>query len=181
MAEPGSNSSSQALRHLGDWVGVPAFLHCVKELGVYVLEAQNPPLPSSISARLSEHCFIRVFHLHPSKELYSESPQLPIASGLGFRFVFVLFFFFRWWSEGYFSKQLRWQHKLSFSTFLLFLRGSGKGTAYITGLHFAILVIFWKTVSLFYVPVTEHTWLFSRVKFSNPKLPFAVFTQMYAL
>lgn len=93
MAEPGSNSSSQALRHLGDWVGVPAFLQCVKELGVYVLEAQNPPLPSSISARLSEHCFIRVFHLHPSKELYSESPQLPIASGLGFRFVFVLFFF----------------------------------------------------------------------------------------
>ena len=43
--------------------------------------------------------------------------------------------------------------------------------SYITGLHFAILMLFWKIVSFSYVPVIEPTWLFSRVFYLQTSFP----------
>ena len=43
--------------------------------------------------------------------------------------------------------------------------------SYITGLHFAIFMIFWKIVSFSCVPIIEPTWLFSRVFYLKTSFP----------
>ena len=92
--------------------------------------------------------------------LLSEPPGKPINTGVASLSLL----------QGVFPTQESSQGLLHCRRILYQLSHQGS-PSYITGLHFAIFMIFWKIVSFSCVPIIEPTWLFSRVFYLKTSFP----------